>query len=207
MTQGKKGDNLHVEVSDLGVVSGARHCCHLVWAGPNTGTVQPDLAEPPTPPPLYGEQTASDQPKTSGGYSTRRMWRPTLITIISPSGAVRRAVDQGRIHNALGAYSADLRLLILGFKDMGWFYSEAPGILDSILTLISNACAGNPNLKFTVANVPQRSFVGGREDLPISSNIYNALRRTAIPEWITADSPIYLDSIQFNSSYNNLGRP
>ncbi|PYH32825.1 uncharacterized protein BO87DRAFT_311650 [Aspergillus neoniger CBS 115656] len=193
MTQGKEGDYTWryriwewFRAQDIAVT----------FVGPYTGTVQPDPAEPPTPPPLYGEETASDQPKTSGGYAA-----DVAADFDRHHFAVwgrAAAVDKGLIRDVLGANPADLMLLMLGFNDMGWFYSDAPGTLDSIQTLISNARTVNPNLKFAVANVPQRSFIGGREDLPISTNIYNALLRDAIPEWSTTDSPIHLVELQEN---------
>lgn len=87
---------------------------------------------------------------------------------------------------------------MLGFNDMGWFYSDAHGTLDSIQTLISNTRSANPNLKFAVANVPQRSFIGGREDLPLNTDIYNSLLSNAIPKWSTTQSPISLVELQEN---------
>lgn len=87
---------------------------------------------------------------------------------------------------------------MLGFNDVGWFYSDAPGTLNSIQTLITNARKANPNLKFAVANIPQRSFIGGREDLPLKTNIYNELLRNAIPSWSTTQSPIHLVELQEN---------
>jgi hypothetical protein len=110
------------------------------------------------------------------------------------------AVDKGLIKEVMEAHPADLMLLLLGFNDMGWFYSDSMGTLDSIHTLISNARAANPNIKFAIANVPQRSFIGGREDLPVSTNIYNSLLRDTIPEWSTTASPIHL--VELEENYN-----
>ncbi|GKZ18954.1 hypothetical protein AbraIFM66951_001914 [Aspergillus brasiliensis] len=161
---------------------------HMV--GPYTGTA-------PSEPQAHGElQATLGQPKTSGGYAPD----------VSPDfdrhhfavwGRVA-AVDKDLIYDVLSAHQADLMLLMLGFNDMAWFQSDASGTLDSIRTLVINARAANPNLKFAIANVPQRSFIPGREDLPINTNIYNALLRNAIPEWSTADSPIHLVELQEN---------
>jgi hypothetical protein len=89
-------------------------------------------------------------------------------------------------------------LLMLGFNDIGWFYSNAPSTLDSIITLINNACIANPNLKFAIANVPQRTFIGGRNDLPLNTDIYNGLLNNVIPGWSTIQSPIHLVHLQEN---------
>ncbi|RAH49623.1 uncharacterized protein BO95DRAFT_450154 [Aspergillus brunneoviolaceus CBS 621.78] len=159
----------------------------------------------PALPPLYGSKAVPGQPKTSGGYAAG-----------VPSSFDRdhfavwgraAAVDKGLIYDVLSAHSAELMLLMLGFNDMGWFYSDAAGTLDSIHTLVTNARAVNPNLKFAIANVPQRSFIGGRDDLPISTNIYNALLRNAIPTWSTADSPIHLIELQENYDCEPSGCP
>jgi lysophospholipase L1-like esterase len=97
-------------------------------------------------------------------------------------------------------YPTDLMLVLLGFNDLGWFYSDAQGTIDSIGTLIANARASNPNLKFAVANIPQRTFIGGREDLIENTNIYNNLLPTYISQWTTAQSPVYLVSLEQNYS-------
>lgn len=62
-------------------------------------------------------------------------------------------MDKGLIKEVMAAHPADLMLLLLGFNDMGWFYSDSIGTLDSIHTLISNARAANPKIKFAIANV------------------------------------------------------
>jgi lysophospholipase L1-like esterase len=105
------------------------------------------------------------------------------------------AVSKGLIQGVLQQHNADLMLLMLGFNDMGWFYSDADGTIDSIGTLVSNARAANPNIKVAIANVPQRSYIGGREDLIENTNIYNNLLPIAIAKWSTDKSPIKLVDI------------
>ncbi|KAB8217239.1 hypothetical protein BDV33DRAFT_232960 [Aspergillus novoparasiticus] len=143
------------------------------FVGPYTGTVQPDKAAPPSPPALYGEPQPTGAIKVSGGYAKEEV---------------------------MAAHPADLMLLLLGFNDMGWFYSDSIGTLDSVHTLINNARAANPKIKFAIANVSQRSFIGGREDLPVSTNIYNSLLRDTIPKWSTTASPIHL--VELEENYN-----
>ncbi|KAE8347220.1 hypothetical protein BDV24DRAFT_146767 [Aspergillus arachidicola] len=156
--------------------------------GPYTGTVQPDHPAAPAPPALYGQKQLPGKPKTSDCYAAA-------------------AVDKGLIQDVLSAYPADFMLLMLGFNDMEWFYSDAEGTLDSIYTLVSNARSVNPKLKFAIANVPQRSFIGGREDLPVSTNIFNALLRNAIAEWSTGNSPISLVKLLENYDCEPSGCP
>lgn len=160
--------------------------------GPYTGTA-------PSEPQAHGElqhQATLGQPPTSGGYAPD----------VSPDfdrhhfavwGRVA-AIDKDLIYGVLSAHQADLMLLMLGFNDMAWFQSDASGTLDSIRTLVINARAANPNLKFAIANVPQRSLIPGREDIPFNTNIYNALLRNAVPEWSSEGSPIHLVELQEN---------
>ncbi|BCR97517.1 SGNH/GDSL hydrolase family protein [Aspergillus luchuensis] len=162
------------------------------WWAPYTGTA-------PSEPQAHGElqhQATLGQPPTSGGYAPD----------VSPDfdrhhfavwGRVA-AIDKDLIYDVLSAHQADLMLLMLGFNDMAWFQSDASGTLDSIRTLVINARAANPNLKFAIANVPQRTLIPGREDIPFNTNIYNALLRNAVPEWSSAGSPIHLVELQEN---------
>ncbi|PYI07875.1 hypothetical protein BO78DRAFT_442365 [Aspergillus sclerotiicarbonarius CBS 121057] len=130
MTQGQQGDyTWRYRIWEWFVAQGIA----VDFVGPYTGTVQPDPPAPPAPPPLYGQKTASSQPKTSGGYAA---------DVSSDFGKDHfavwgraAAVDKGLIHDVLSAHPTDLMLLMLGFNDMGWFYSDAAGTLDSIHTI------------------------------------------------------------------------
>lgn len=163
------------------------------FVGPYAGTVPPPTASPPSPPAISGSApTTEASSEFSGGYA-RGVDQPFLSD--SEHFAVwgrAAAVDKGLIQGVLEQHPADLMLLMLGFNDMGWFYSDAPGTVDSIRTLISNARAANPSLKFAVANVPHRSFIGGREDLVENTNIFNGLIPSALAQLSTTQSPIHL---------------
>ncbi len=166
------------------------------FVGPYVGTVAPNQPAPAPPPPLYGVPQPTALPSTSGGYAAG-----VSAGFSSNHFAVwgrAAAVDKGLIQGVLDDHPADLMLLMLGFNDIGWFYSDARGTLDSINTLITNARAANPALRFAVANVPQRRFIGGREDLVLNTDIYNSLLSNAIPSWSTAQSPIHLVHLQEN---------
>ena len=56
-------------------------------------------------------------------------------------------------------------LLMIGFNDLSWFYSDVYGTLDSIHGLIINSRAVNSNISIALANIPERSFIGRRQDL------------------------------------------
>ncbi|CZR57589.1 uncharacterized protein PAC_07478 [Phialocephala subalpina] len=166
------------------------------FVGPYVGTQEPDLPSAPSQTVLYRVAQTTNPVKSSGGYAVG-----VSANFDSHHFAVwgrAAAVDKGLIQDIVAAHQPDLMLLMLGFNDMGWFYSDAAGTLDSIKTLISNARTANPNLKFAVANVPQRTFITGREDLPLNTDIYNSLLSNAIPGWSTTQSPISLVKLQEN---------
>jgi hypothetical protein len=96
------------------------------------------------------------------------------------------------IGQQVGNYRPDLLLVGLGFNDMGWFVSGPQGTLDSVKTLVDQARAARPDIKFALANVPQRTRIGGREDLPVNTDTYNQMLADAIPSWSTANSPVAL---------------
>ncbi|KAF4943841.1 hypothetical protein FGADI_13121 [Fusarium gaditjirri] len=169
--------------------------------GPYKGTVPPDPPAAPSPPVLYGKPVPSSAPKTSGGYAADvdeaflsncnhfSAW--SSMVLIGHSGRPV-AVDKGLIANVLQSAPADLILFMLGFNDMGWFYSDAAGTLDSVNTFVTNARASNPNVKIAMADVPQRSFIQGRNDLVKNTEIYNKLLPDYISKWSTKQSPIHL---------------
>jgi hypothetical protein len=135
------------------------------FVGPYKGTVQPDPPTAPQPPSLQSSNGGATPPKTDGGYA-KGVDNAFLSNCYHFAAWGRAAaVDKGLIQDVVQNNQADLMLVMLGFNDMGWYYSDADGTLDSISTLITNARAANPNLKFAVANVPHRKFIGGREDL------------------------------------------
>ncbi|EHA17820.1 hypothetical protein ASPNIDRAFT_38570 [Aspergillus niger ATCC 1015] len=187
MSQGKEGD--YTWRYRIWEWFRAQHIA-VQLVGPYTGTA-------PSEPQAHGEhQTTLGQPKTSGGYAPDVS--PDFDRHHFAVWGRTAAIDKDLIFDVLSAHQADLILLMLGFNDMAWFQSDASGTLDSIRTLVINARAANPNLKFAIANVPQRSLIPGREDIPFNTNIYNALLRNAIPAWSTADSPIHLVELQEN---------
>ncbi|TQS33006.1 hypothetical protein Golomagni_06662 [Golovinomyces magnicellulatus] len=91
-------------------------------------------------------------------------------------------------------------LIALGFNDMGWFYSDDVGTLQSMKAIVDQARAAKPDIKFAIANVPQRSFIGGRQDLVDKTTRYNAALKNALPQWSTDSSQI--EHVDFAGHYN-----
>ncbi|WP_328786404.1 MULTISPECIES: NPP1 family protein [unclassified Streptomyces] len=160
------------------------------FVGPYTGTVPPDAASAPQPPPLQGEQQAVTRPpQTSGGYARG------AEEFDSDHFAVwgrQAAQDKTLIREQVKNHRPDLLLVGLGFNDMGWFVSDANGALASMKSLVDEARAADPELKFALANVPQRTRIGGRDDLIANTDTYNQLLSDAISRWSTDRSPVEL---------------
>lgn len=66
-------------------------------------------------------------------------------------------------------------LLMLGFNDLGWFYSNAASTLQDIQSLITNARSVNLNLKISVANLLHRTRISRRNVLVQNTSTYNGL--------------------------------
>jgi lysophospholipase L1-like esterase len=96
-------------------------------------------------------------------------------------------------------YQPDLVLVALGFNDMGWFYSDDVGTLASMKTYIQNAQAVNPYVQFVVANVPYRTYIGGRDDLITKTQNYDTALTGMLVGLETASSQIGI--ADFNSQY------
>lgn len=67
------------------------------------------------------------------------------------------------------------------------------------MTFIRNARAGKPDIAFAMANIPHRSFIGGRDDLITKTEDYNAALLGLLKQLSTNTSPIYL--VQFRENY------
>jgi lysophospholipase L1-like esterase len=175
------------------------------FVGPYTGTKSPDAPAAPSLPPLQGETPAAPAPPdTSGAYAAGAQ------TFDSDHFAVwgRQAYqDKDLIRQQVATYHPDLLLVGLGFNDMGWFVSGPDGTLASMKTLVDQARAANPDIRFALANVPQRTSIGGREDLPRNTDTYNQMLADAIPSWSTSRSPVALVDWRGNYSCETGGCP
>ncbi|MEV7405772.1 GDSL-type esterase/lipase family protein [Streptomyces sp. NPDC091267] len=171
------------------------------FVGPYRGTKQPPAALGPAgPPPIQGEveNPSADNLPVTGAYA---QGVPTGFD--SDHFAVwgrQAAQDKNLIKPMVAEYRPDLVLFGIGFNDMGWFISDAPGTLDSMKTLVDQARAAKANVHFAVANVPQRLFIKGRQDLVDKTTQYNAMLKEAIPSWSTGVSPVKL--VDWAGSYS-----
>lgn len=180
------------------------------FVGPYTGTFQSQTAlatgvQPPTPPPpLY-----TPTPSSSGGsgplsISVNGAYAQSVDPNFLKTGGWNHfanwgramATDQGIISQYLSP-EPNIILLELGFNDMGWFYSDCYGLIESLDNFINNVRAVSPNTGFAVANVPQRTYI--REDLVTNITTYNQILPPYIAQKTTAQSPIML--VEFQQNY------
>lgn len=110
------------------------------------------------------------------------------------------AQDKELISSMVSTYQPDYLLVELGFNDLGWFVSGPDGTLNSMASFVSNARSAKADIKFAIANVPYRTQIVGRDDLPIITDNYNQMLADAIPRWSTPSSPIHL--VKFRESYS-----
>ncbi|MFK0229866.1 phosphatidylinositol-specific phospholipase C domain-containing protein [Streptomyces sp. NPDC090303] len=168
------------------------------FVGPYSGTKPQDAPAAPQPPRLQGEpEPAQGPPRTAGGYAR------DAAQFDSDHFAVwgrQAAQDKTLIKEQVERYQPDLLLVGLGFNDMGWFVSDAPGTLASVKMVVDEARAAKPNVKFALANVPQRTRIGGRDDLISKTDAYNRLLADAVPGWHTTSSPVRL--VDWRGSYD-----
>ena len=199
-----------------------RECVPAAFVGPYWGTVPPEKPPegPPRlrPPPLeHGpgitKELEESQPETEtavvavveGGYA--RGVSPDFL-LSDQSGCNHFSVwgRQARqakelVAEQVAKYQPDMLLIELGFNDIAWWVGGPVETLANVKELIDEARAAvRGNVKFAVANVPNRTSIPGREDLVMNTKIYNIMLETAIPSWSTPESPVAL--VRFCEEYS-----
>ncbi|KAH6845608.1 carbohydrate esterase family 3 protein [Chaetomium sp. MPI-CAGE-AT-0009] len=163
------------------------------FVGPYKGTVPPDEPHPPRPPRLEDEPPQLPAPlRTDGGYAAG-VHRDFLSNCHHFAACGQQAyLAKDLVAEQVAAYQPDLCLVQLGFNDLGWRMCGPVPTLASIGHLIEKARSAKPDLKFAVANVPQRTDIPGREDLPRDTDLYNRMLAQGILGWNTLKSPVAL---------------
>ncbi|KAK4238771.1 carbohydrate esterase [Achaetomium macrosporum] len=171
------------------------------FVGPYKGTVPPDEYRPPRPPPLVSEPPDPAPPlRTNGGYACGV--EPEFLANSDHFAANGRQAYQAKdlIAEQVAAYQPEFCLVELGFNDLGWRRCGPIETLASIKQLIDQARSTKPDIKFAVANIPHRTCLPGREDLPRDTDLYNDMLARAIPYWSSPRSPIAL--VRFCENYS-----
>ncbi|MBQ1009933.1 hypothetical protein KBX53_02995 [Micromonospora sp. M51] len=169
------------------------------FVGPYKGTV-PARAPGRKPPTLQGQlpEPETESTRIGGEYDKRAetfdddehfaMW--------GQQAAVAKSLIQYQVQQQ----KPDLILLGLGFNDLGWSVTNPKDTVDSMKVLVDRARDANPNIKLAIANVPQRTLLGGNEQLPDKTNDYNSRLAQAIPTWNTNQSPVKL--VKWRENYD-----
>ncbi|EHL01048.1 hypothetical protein M7I_3010 [Glarea lozoyensis 74030] len=106
------------------------------------------------------------------------------------------------ISRQIQEYRPDYLLIELGFNDLAWGSRQPDEAVLLMEQFIGKAREMSPELRFAVANVPQRSKVG---DLDIRTGQYNEKLREAIPKWSRPGSPVEL--VEFMEAYSSKNVP
>jgi hypothetical protein len=161
------------------------------FVGPYKGTSPPDEPHPPPPPPLDSEPPDPPTPlRTDGGYATAV--DPEFLDNSFHFAASGRQVMQAKhlVAEQVAAYQPDFCFVQLGFNDLGWRVAGPLHTITGMKDLIDAARSAKPDLKFAIADVPHRTTLPGREDLPRHTDLYNDMLATCIPHWSTHTSPV-----------------
>ena len=104
----------------------------------------------------------------------------------------RSALDEkNTIQGLTATYQPDVILVELGINDLVWL-TTPQGTSDSMSALITNARAANPDVKFVIGNVMERSPLAGWPQIPGDTATYNSLLATLVTSLSTAQSPVVL---------------
>ncbi|KAI1839515.1 hypothetical protein JX266_014274 [Neoarthrinium moseri] len=169
------------------------------FVGPYVGThgrFPIEVSQPSAP--LFPNEAATD-------YSTRGGYAPGVTGDFVNWGHAswwgRKASESMiQVNTWVSNYQPDYLLVLPGFNDLGWFGSDAYGLIGNIGALVENAREAKPDIKILVGNVVDWSFINGRQDLIDSTKLYNQLLRDTIPSWVRLESPIaYVD---VNANYD-----
>ena len=105
------------------------------------------------------------------------------------------------IHDRVREYSPDILLVLMGYNDLAWSCGNWVGFscLDNDLPqrvlahtkkFIDEARRANPSIKLAIGNVVHRTMI--RDDIVRNTVSYNNMLSGSIPQWTTAESPVYL---------------
>jgi lysophospholipase L1-like esterase len=136
---------------------------------------------------------------------------PPQVYYPGPSTARYMNNDFDRNHNAMWGWTfadanntiqrdieqhhADYLLIALGFNDITWEYSDAPGTVASARRMVMEARSANPEIKILISNVVTRTPLPGFEWLNGEIREYGDLLEDEVGNLSTSRSPVHLVDI------------
>ncbi|KFY44339.1 hypothetical protein V494_01523 [Pseudogymnoascus sp. VKM F-4513 (FW-928)] len=172
----------------------------MTYVGPYKGTFPKSTTSPPSPAPLKGHSSPAATTDLTHGSGYAAGMSSDWDTGHFAAWGRQAAQDKGQIQEMVATYQPDILLVELGFNDVGWFVSDADGTLRSMNELVGQARAAKPDIKFAIANIPHRTFIGGRQDLVDKTNQYNEMLGPAVAAWNQPSSPVGL--VDLNGAYS-----
>ena len=166
------------------------------FVGPYRGTFPQGTPHPPQPPKLPGQ--AGDpyeflNTPTNGGYAKDAGdWDSDHYA----AWGRQLAQDKQIIEVLVNEYQPDYLFVLLGFNDVGWWVSDAHGTLDSMTQFVVSARQGKQDVNFLIGNIPMRTHIGGRDDLPVQTEAYNSLLKDAVSRWNQDNSRVALVDVR-----------
>jgi hypothetical protein len=107
----------------------------------------------------------------------------------------RQVIDT--IGDVVATYKPQYVLLMLGFNDLAWFATGVEGTLESVRSVVRNTQASAPDTHVLVANIVQRTFLGGANaTLPARTQKFNEALRDSIADWSTPTSKVRLVDVE-----------
>ncbi|GKT94899.1 fibronectin type III domain-containing protein [Colletotrichum tofieldiae] len=163
------------------------------FVGPYRGTKSPDEPRPPQPPALTNElMPDANVPIDRGGYAVGVHFDSYHFSVWGQQVTQCKNVVQDQVER----FRPDYILVMLGFNDMGWGVADAEGTIAAMKQLIDRARAAKPEIKFAIADVPQRIPVDGTEKLIPMVDRYNQLLQISVKKWGTHVSAVELIEIR-----------
>ncbi|QUX26892.1 fibronectin type III domain-containing protein [Nocardiopsis akebiae] len=104
------------------------------------------------------------------------------------------------IERDVNEHDPDYLLIALGFNDITWGYSDAPGTVASARTMIDEARAANPDIRILISNVVTRTLLPEFEWLNPEIREYAGLLESEVASLSTDRSPVHL--VDISSGYD-----
>ncbi|GAB2475925.1 hypothetical protein GCM10027265_27560 [Jatrophihabitans fulvus] len=104
--------------------------------------------------------------------------------------------EAGVIAGQVATYRPDVMLVELGVNDLIWLASSPDQTLSYLRQFVANARSSNPDLKFVIGNVMNRTPIDSRPDIPSLISSYDAKLPSVIAELTTARSPVVLADLR-----------
>jgi hypothetical protein len=156
-----------------------------------TSPASPRLISPEDPVELSMLGDEAESSPTPGSYAPDV--EPEFVTTCHFSRwGYQTHQAKSAIASQISTYQPDYLLVLLGFNDLGWFVNGPDGLLADMRELVCEARSVKSNVKFAIADVPQRKRLEGRQDLIDGTEEYNRKLVEAIEGWDSEESPVRL---------------